>query len=93
MTTMQNYRPVGRIDGSNALSHENDLLALLRDGVNSVTIDMSQLDYISSAGLRVLLVAAKAAKGKGGKVVLTQPKPAILGVIKLSGFDRIIEVQ
>jgi anti-anti-sigma regulatory factor len=40
-----------------------------------------------------LLVVAKAAKARGGKLVLTAPKPAILEVIKISGFDRIINVQ
>jgi anti-anti-sigma factor len=54
---------------------------------------LSGLDYVSSAGLRVLLVAAKAAKGKGGKVVLSSPKPAILEVLKISGFDKILEVR
>lgn len=93
MSTIQNYRPVGRLDGSNAQTHERDLLALLVDEVHSVTIDLSGLDYISSAGLRVLLVTAKAAKAKGGKVVLLTPKPAILDVLKISGFDRILEVR
>ena len=93
MSTIQNYRPVGRLDGSNAPTHERDLLALLVDEVHSVTIDLSGLDYISSAGLRVLLVTAKAAKAKGGKVVLSAPKPAIHDVLKISGFDRILEVR
>jgi anti-anti-sigma factor len=93
MITTQDYRPIGRLDGSNAQVHEANLLALLIDEVNSVTIDLSGLDYISSAGLRVLLVTAKAAKAKGGKVVLSAPKLAILEVIKISGFDRILDVR
>jgi len=66
---------------------------LLVDDVNTLNIDLSELDYVSSAGLRVLLVAAKAAKGKGGKVVLLSPKPAILEVLKISGFDKILDVR
>jgi anti-sigma B factor antagonist len=88
-----NYKPLGRIDSSNALSHERELLALLANDVKSVTVDLSELDYISSAGLRVLLVTAKAAKARGGKVVLSAPRPSILEVLKISGFDRILEVQ
>jgi anti-sigma B factor antagonist len=88
-----NYKPLGRIDSSNALNHERELLALLANDVKSVTVDLSELDYISSAGLRVLLVTAKAAKARGGKVVLSAPRPSILEVLKISGFDRILEVQ
>jgi anti-anti-sigma factor len=91
--TTQTYKPMGRLDGSNAAVHEKALRELLVDDVHSVNIDLSELDYISSAGLRVLLMTAKAAKAKGGKVVLNAPKPAILEVIKISGFDRILEVQ
>ena len=61
--------------------------------VDSIDIDLSELDYVSSAGLRVLLVAAKAAKAKGGKVTLLAPKPATLEVLKISGFDKIFDIR
>lgn len=95
MTTAKSYKPVGRLDGDNAGSHEQALLALVNDseGVQQLTVDLSELDYISSAGLRVLLVAAKAAKRKGGTVVLSAPKASILEVLKISGFDKILPVQ
>lgn len=73
--------------------HEKALQALLVDGVDSIDIDLSGLDYVSSAGLRVLLVTAKAAKAKGGKVTLLSPKPATLEVLRISGFDKIIAIQ
>lgn len=93
MTTTKSYKPAGRLDGTNAATHEQALLALVSEGAQTLTVDLSELDYISSAGLRVLLVAAKAAKGKGGSVVLSAPKPAILEVLKISGFDKILQVQ
>jgi anti-anti-sigma factor len=93
MNTSVTYQSTGRLDTATAGAAEKALLALLVDDVNSITMDLSELDYVSSAGLRVLLVVAKAAKARGGKLVLTAPKPAILEVIKISGFDRIINVQ
>lgn len=93
MNTSSTYKAVGRLDATTAGATEKALLALLVDDVNSISMDLSALDYVSSAGLRVMLVVAKAAKAKGGKLVLTGPKPAILEVIKISGFDRIITVQ
>jgi anti-anti-sigma factor len=93
MNTSVTYRSAGRLDTTTAGAAEKDLLALLVNDVNSINMDLSQLDYVSSAGLRVLLVVAKAAKAKGGKLTLIAPKPSILEVIKISGFDRIINIQ
>lgn len=93
MSTSVTYKSTGRLDTTTAAAAEKALLALLVDGVDSINMDLSELDYVSSAGLRVLLVVAKAAKAKGGKLILLAPKPAILEVIKISGFDRIIHIQ
>lgn len=93
MTSLKVYKPIGRLDGTTAAAAEKEILGLLVDGVSSITIDLSELDYVSSAGLRVMLVSAKAAKAKGGKVVLLSPKPAIMEVLTISGFDKILQVQ
>ena len=93
MTTTATYKAIGRLDTLNASAVEKNLLALLVDDVQSISIDMSELDFISSAGLRVLLVVAKAAKAKGGKLLVQSLKPSVFEVIKISGFDRIITVQ
>ena len=87
------YKLAGRLDGASSASHEKALQSLLVGDVDSIDIDLSELDYVSSAGLRVLLVAAKAAKAKGGKVTLLSPKPSTLEVLKISGFDKIIAIQ
>ena len=93
MTSLKVYKPIGRLDGTTAAAAEREILGLLVDGVSSITIDLSELDYVSSAGLRVMLVSAKAAKAKGGKVLLLSPKPAIMEVLTISGFDKILQVQ
>jgi len=93
MTTTADYKPKGRLDASTAAAHEKSVQELLAGEVNSVAINLSEVDFLSSAGLRVLLGAAKAAKTKGGKVVLISPKPAVLDVLKASGFDKLIQIQ
>jgi anti-anti-sigma factor len=87
------YTLCPRLDGTNATSIEKELLALLAGAVTGIEVDLTQTDYVSSAGLRVFLVSAKAAKARGGKVVLMKPKPAIVDVLKVSGFDRIISIE
>ena len=93
MTTTADYKPMGRLDGSTAAAHEKSIQELLAGEVNSIAINLSELDFLSSAGLRVLLVAAKAAKAKGGKVVLISPKPAVLDILKTTGFDKFVQIQ
>ena len=93
MDTNASYQLTGRLDGLSAAGHQQALLALLAGEVRSITVDMARLDYISSAGLRVLLVVAKAALARGGGVVLRSPGPAVLEVLTISGFDSILGIQ
>ena len=86
------YTPKGRIDASNAAAAEKEILAYLEAAEFKLVIDLSQLEYLSSAGLRALLVAAKKAKQNAGQTVLAAPRPAILEVFKMSGFDKIMKI-
>ena len=93
MTDTITVRPVGRLDSANASSLEKEVGEKLSTAPSALVFDLSSLDYISSAGLRVLLVAAKATQARGAKTVLLSPKPVVLEVLKMSGFDKIIEIQ
>ena len=55
-------------------------------------IDLGQLEYIASAGLRVLLLTQKRARGSGAAIRLTNLKPQIHDIFRYAGFDRIIDV-
>lgn len=92
MSLSKTFALKGRLDGTTSAETEKALLALLTEDETTLDVQLADLDYISSAGLRVLLVAAKAAKARKGKLVLHGPKPAIFEVFKISGFDRIIAI-
>ena len=85
------FSPVGRIDGTNASAAEVELKAVLESAGPNLIMDLSGVDYLSSAGLRVVLVAAKSTRASGGKLVLAGPRPAISEILAMSGFNRIIE--
>ena len=55
-------------------------------------LDLESLDYISSAGLRVLLTGAKRLKAKRGKIVLCSAQRHVKEVFDISGFSMIIKV-
>jgi anti-anti-sigma factor len=68
-----------------------ELKAVLDSAGPNLIMDLSGVDYLSSAGLRVVLVAAKSTRASGGKLVLAGPRPAISEILAMSGFNRIIE--
>ena len=83
----------GRLDSSAASSAEERLSAALVGEPPRVAIDMSDLAYISSAGLRVLLVLAKKVQQQKGKVVLGGLAANIREVFSVSGFDTIFPIE
>ena len=82
---------VGRLDTTTAPELENELKASL-EGVNDLVLDLVDLDYISSAGLRVLLAAQKI-MNKQGSMVIVNAKPEIMEVFEITGFTDILTIK
>ena len=82
---------VGRLDTTTAPELENELKASL-DGVNDLVLDLVDLDYISSAGLRVLLAAQKI-MNKQGSMIIVNAKPEIMEVFEITGFTDILTIK
>ena len=85
--------PVGRLDSGNARSFESIVMEHISGGERRLIVDFSRLDFISSSGMRVLLIAAKALHEGKGKIVLCAMKNHIEEVFRISGFDRIIPIK
>ena len=81
----------GRLDTMTAPELEAELNQSL-DGVEALTLDFSKLDYISSAGLRVLLSAHKVMSGKGGMKV-THVNEIVQEVFEVTGFCDILNIE
>jgi anti-sigma B factor antagonist len=82
-----------RIDASNAGVAESDIQQLFAQSTSGhLLIDLNNVSYLSSAGLRVLLIAAKTAKLRGGKVAIASPQPSVKDIIVMSGFDKLIAI-
>jgi len=82
----------GQLNSGNAASAENDILGLIAQGDRKLVFDFSNLNYISSAGLRVVLVAARHLKPGGGRLVLFGMQPQVREVFDISGFLNILDV-
>jgi anti-sigma B factor antagonist len=82
----------GRLDASSSQDAEKRINALLDGGSTKILINLSELDYISSSGLRVMLAALKRLKKTGGDLKLAGLKPAIQDVFSMAGFHRIFSI-
>ena len=81
----------GRLDTMTAPELEAELNSSLKDA-ESLTLDFSKLEYISSAGLRVLLSAHKAMSSKGGMKV-TNVNEIVQEVFEVTGFADILTIE
>ena len=80
----------GRLDSITAQAAQDQFVSCIKCGERHLVLDCAGLDYISSAGLRALLVAAKQLKPLGGKIVLCSPSDYVREIIELAGFDAFI---
>jgi anti-anti-sigma factor len=84
--------PRGKIDTLTAKGFETTLLGHVGKSQGPLLVDMTGVDYVSSFGLRSLLIVAKQMAPLGRKIVLFGPNDAVMEVLRVSGFLRIIQV-
>jgi anti-anti-sigma factor len=85
----------GRLDAEAVATFDAGLTPLIGDSGSSPTrlvLDLSDLDYVSSAGLHALFSAARRVRANGGALVVAAPARFVSEVFAISRFDRVIEV-
>ena len=87
--------PAGRLDFSSAAEFQTQLEQAVAGtrAPAAVIVDCAALEYVSSAGLRAFLLAARAAQRAGVGFLLCALQPAVREVFDLSGFSRVIPVH
>jgi anti-anti-sigma factor len=82
----------GRLDSEAAPDFEQQCARETRGEVRTLLLDLSGLEYLSSAGLRTILSTGKALDAKGGKLILCAPKGPTRQIIEASGFHKLFPV-
>jgi anti-sigma B factor antagonist len=82
----------GRLDSNTSGGFEERLFQAIEEGSNKFIIDCEALDYISSAGLRVLNKASKRLKHTQGKLVICALQDYIREVFEIAGFDSFLPI-
>jgi anti-anti-sigma factor len=87
--------PVGRLDHDNCAAFHSAMERYLEEASSSVArgvvFDLAGLDYVSSAGLRCFMLAAKQARAHGGKILIAAMQPVVGEIFEISRFSMILE--
>lgn len=86
-------QPTGRLDRLTSEDLQNELLRRISDGDTVIVLDLKDLEYISSAGLRVLLLAGKELKARNGRLALCALKGNVREVFEISGFISLFPIH
>jgi anti-sigma B factor antagonist len=81
----------GRVDSATAPQFSKALDEVMEKGVYKIVVDMSNLEYMSSAGFRALLAAQRTCKKSGGEVVLASMPDRIREALELAGFTQLFK--
>ena len=83
----------GRVDRNTAAELQEPLLRAAEGPTGAVELDLGEVSYMSSAGLRVLLLAAKALQKRRERLRLVNVPPQIYNVLNLAGFTSFIDIK
>lgn len=83
----------GRLDTVSAPAFEESIRPLVDHAGKEITLDCSELEYISSSGLRQFLALRKAMAAKGGKLCIANVNPGIKDIFAITGFLSLFEFK
>jgi anti-anti-sigma factor len=82
----------GRLDTSTSGYGYDEMVRIAKGGNKKILVNLKELEYVSSAGLRVLLTAAKLVQALGGQIKFCQPNDLVKQVLEISGFNSLLSV-
>ena len=85
--------PCGRVDGSTVNILDDAVREQTEAGAGVLIFDFEETSYISSAGLRVLLLSARKMQSSGGKALFCGLAPHIAQVFEISGFSAVLDIR
>ena len=90
--TVLTVKPEGRLDAATSPILQKDLLQHL-DGVREIVMDFTKVEYISSAGLRMLMVLEQKMEDTGGSLHLIHVNENIIEILELVGYTDLLTVE
>lgn len=82
----------GRVDTNTSPDLQTAILKAFQK-TNNLVLNFEKCDYVSSAGLRALLIGQKTANSKKGSLKLTHVQPSVMSVFEMSGFSNMLTIE
>lgn len=86
-------RIIGEVDIANSKEFEEAILDYVDQGIPVIRLDLSNMEYIDSTGLGVLMNIRRNLLGEGQEIILVQPKRSIQKLMQLTGVDQIFTIE
>lgn len=83
----------GRLDALTSPAVERKIFDHINNGKHKLLLDFSGVEYLSSAGMRMLLSTAKKLKSLSGKLIVCNIVPNVMDVLRMSGFDHVLDLS
>ncbi len=83
---------IGKLDVYSSSDVEARLLDAIDDNIKTLILDVSGLEFISSTGMRVFIIASKRIQSLGGKMVFASVGPNIQKILEISGFSKMFKI-
>lgn len=82
----------GRLDAISSPVTEKKVLEKIIEGSHKLILNFSEVDYLSSAGMRMLLTTTKKIKTLSGQLIVCSISSNVMDILKMSGFDHILQL-
>jgi anti-anti-sigma factor len=79
----------GRVDSVTAEEFESELVQTIDSGFNNLVLDLAAVDFLSSAGLRVLVTNRKKVASAGGDIRIAQPSEQVIETLEITGLNTL----
>lgn len=86
------FRISGRLDAASSPQLEKKISSIIDSGHFRILLDLANVEYLSSAGMRLMLSISKRLKNIEGKIVACSLNDEVMDVIRMAGFDQVLEV-
>jgi anti-anti-sigma factor len=82
----------GKIDTTTSPEFQNRLLALIEKGTPKIALDLGGTDYVSSAGIRVVMMGLKAQRAKNGELIFCRPNENLRMLFDITGLTGLVKI-
>lgn len=86
------FRLSGRLDATSSPNLESKVTEQIESGHKNLVLDFGNVEYLSSAGMRLLLSATRRLANNGGKLCICTVDDEVMEIIKVAGFERILNI-